>query len=197
MRYKMFDSLRDLNKKFNWTLILSLIGAASWSPYLMEKFSPNEIDGKLISFYANHGEYRNSPSSLFVIKLGILSRNQDFNLKNIDLKLKFSESGWRKATAQNQRSTYFTFNDGTRKLKIASNEFLNNHIVLPKNKPVVGFLNTTIPEIIDEKIIEIQVIFTSFDGNERILDIDLDNMPENKLLFDDTIWEGVDSMPKF
>lgn len=195
MPFKKIAPLQDLNKKFNWTLILGLIGAAAWFPYLFEKFSPNEIDGKLISFYGNLGEIRNTPSSLFVLKLGIVSRNQDFNLKNIDLKFKFSKSGWKKATAQNQRSTYFTFDDGLRKLKISSNNLLNNHVVLPKDKPIAGFLNTSIPEIIDEEIIEIQIIFKSFDGKEKILSIDKKNMPENKLLFDDTIWEKLDSIP--
>ena len=173
-------------KNWNWPLILGVIGALSWLPYVIEIFSPTEIHGKLISIYGNVGTSRNTEATLFLTKIAFFTKNRNYNVRDIELRIRFEKSGWKRAVITNQRSTIFTFPDGPRKLNLKNEDFLNNLIVFPKDSPVVGYINSYIPGSVDERILEVEIILNSFKGeNKKLI---LQSPPIEQMLFDDSIW---------
>ena len=67
------------NLKFWIPLIVALIGALAWLPFLIEKCQKQYIEGKIISSYNNITE--DNKQILFLFKLSIVSVNKDFLLK--------------------------------------------------------------------------------------------------------------------
>ncbi len=163
------------------------------SPFLYERFNPVLIKGKLISQYDNIGEFRKEPKALFLFKLSVVSLNQSFALKDIDVDIKYENNGQTHNSAVNQRQTFFTLDNKLRKLSVPESLFLNNLSILKKDEPAVGYLMTTSPVFADNKIIEIRFVFKSFNGKEKILSFKSNEIDETKLLYDDSIWAPIDS----
>src|SRR4030042_5620527 len=87
------------NRRFWLTLIIGLIGAAAWlSPWVYEAIRINKFDGKIISIYNNVTKDRKT--LYFLFKLSVISRNKDYFLRDIDLKIKFPSSQYLTATAR-------------------------------------------------------------------------------------------------
>lgn len=175
--------------KFWSTLIIGLIAALSWTPFILEKLSINKFDGKIISQYNN---FTKDKKNIFLLyKVSIVSRNKDFFLKDIDLKIKFKSSSFIHSTSRNNRLTVFTF-DRPKRLLVPDKEFINNLSVLRKDEPTVGYLLFTVSYDKDEPIEEVQFEFKSFKNKVKLLIFKADDIKEEKLLFDDTIWENFD-----
>lgn len=182
-------------KKVDWSLILTLLGViAAWIPFLYEKFSPNLIKGKLISQYDNVGQFRGEAKELFLFKLGIISLNQSFDLKDIDIDINFEQHGWVHSSSVNPRKTYFTLENKLKRLIVPEQSFLNNLTILKKDEPVVGYLMTNTPVYPNDKILEIKFIFKSFQRDKKVLSFKTAELDETKLFYDDSIWIPIDSI---
>jgi hypothetical protein len=188
-------STKDSKKfKMDWTLLLTLLGViAAWTPFLFEKLKPVQIRGKLISQYDNVGTFRGESKALFLFKLSVVSVNQTFDLKDIDIDIKYEKNGWTHNSSVNQRQTFFTLENKLRKLNVSESSFLNNYSMLKKDEPTVGYLMTTSPFFKDDKITELKVLFKSFNGKTKSLSFKSEEIDETKLLFDDSIWAITDS----
>lgn len=180
-----------MTKEFEFwsTLIIGLIAALSWTPYLIDKFSKNRFEGKIISQYNNFT--KDNKNILFLYKISVVSRNKDFFLNDVDLKIKFKNSDFIKSTSINNRLTVFKF-ENPKRLLVPDKEFINNLSVLPKDEPVVGYLIFSIPYDKDEPIDKLQFDFISYNDKVKRLDFDSKDIKKEKLLFDDTIWEDFD-----
>lgn len=184
-----------LFKKLDWALILTALGViAAWTPFVLDQFSPIRLNGKLISIYSNLGKFKNEPKSLFLFKLSVVSLNQSFDLNDIDIDLKYSKNGWSHSTSINQRSTIFSFENRPWKLNVPQSSFLNNLSLLRKDEPEVGYIFTTTPVYSNDQINEIKFIFKSLEGKDKSIIFPLENMNSQKFLFDDSIWESVDTI---
>lgn len=173
----------------DWTLLLTILGViAAWTPFLFEKFNPVKIKGKLISQYDNVGTFRGEAKALFLFKLSVVSLNQTFNLKDIDIDINFEQNGWTHTTSVNQRQTFFTLENKLRKLNVPESSFLNNYTLFKKDEPIVGYLMTTTPFFKNDKIAEIKFLFKSFDGKTKTLSFKTAENNDIKLLYDDSIW---------
>ena len=180
--------------KINWGLLLTILGViAAWAPFLVERFNPVQIKGKLISQYDNIGTFRGEEKALFLFKLNVVSVNQTFNLKDIDIEINFEQNGWIQTTSVNQRQTFFTLKNKLRKLNVPESSFLNNYTLLKKDEPIVGYVMTTTPYFKNDKIIEIKFLFKSFDGTTKLLSFKTSEINDIKLLYDDSIWSIPDS----
>jgi len=175
--------------KFWSTLIIGFIAALSWTPFLIERLSRKKLDGKIISQYSNFT--KDKKEILLLYKISVVSRNKDFFLKDIDLKIKFNSSDFLNSTARNNRLTVFTW-DKPKRLIVPDKEFLNNISVLSKNEPVVGYLSFLIPYDKDEPVEEVQFLFKSYNNKVKSLVFKTADIKQEKLLFDDTIWEDFD-----
>ncbi len=177
--------------KIDWTLFLTLLGViAAWVPFLYDRLNPNVIKGKIISQYGNIGTFAGEHHSIFLFKISVVSLNQSFNLKDIDIDINFEKHGWTHNSAINQRSTFFTLENKLKKLTVPEESFLNNLTILKKDEPVVGYIMTTSAPY-NEKYVELQFIFKSFDDKEKILSFKVNDY-EGKLFYDDSIWQPID-----
>jgi hypothetical protein len=177
------------------TTIISLIGAASWIPWIFKKLRKNKIEGKLISMYANFS--KDKKRVIFLFKLSVISRNKDFFLKDIDLLIRFPSSDYLVSTSRNWRALIFNFGNPShasfKKLNVPGNQFLNNLSVLKSDSPEVGYLSFVVNYDKDEPVEELNFVFKSFSGKEKILKFTKEDIKEEKMLFDDSIWLNVSS----
>ncbi|MDH7462636.1 hypothetical protein QEG73_15170 [Chitinophagaceae bacterium 26-R-25] len=175
------------------SLLFTLLGViAAWTPFLYEKLAPARIVGKLVSQYDNVGEFRGEPKSLYLFKLSVVSVNHTFNLKDVDIDIRFEKNGWTHNSSINLRQLFFTLENKQRRLNISESSFLNNTCILKKDEPVVGYLTTTSTLFENDKISEIRFLFKSFRGKTKILAFKATDIDSTKLLYDDTIWTIVD-----
>lgn len=173
------------NSKFWLTIIIAAIGAFSWIPQIIEFFKPKKLSGKIISQYANFTI--DKKNILLLYKISVISINQDFFLKDINLSIKFPSSNHIKATSRNNRKIVFTY-DSPKELIVSNNEFLNNLSVLSKNKANVGYLFFVVPFNKDERAEEIEFEFISYNKESKKLKFTSNQLAEEKFLFDDSIW---------
>lgn len=175
------------NFKFWSTLIIGIIGALAWLPIILENLKEQKIEGKIISSYNNINKDRTQ--IFFLYKLSILSTNKDFLLKDIDLKIKFKTSPEIISTSRNNRLVVFNIDGYFKKLNVPDNAFLNNLSILKKDLPEVGYLFFKVDYNKDEPIEYIEFKFSSFDNKtEKKLRFTNEEIKEEKLLFDDSIW---------
>ena len=180
--------------KMNWTLTLTLLGViAAWLPFLYERLNPVIIKGKLISQYYNGGKSNKIPKAMFLFKLSVVSLNQSFDLKDIDVDIKYENNVWTHNSSQNSRETTFTLEKKIKKLNVPESSFLNNLTILKKDKPEVGYIFTTTPLFANDKVIEIKFLFKSFNGKVKTLSFKSEEVDELKMLYDDSIWTLIDS----
>lgn len=189
---------KPMNKKMEtWTLIIGIIGALAWTaPFLYEKFSPLKIRGKIYSTYGNFGTFdsrQNIESTQFVFKIGLLSINNDYNLKDFDLRVNFSKNGWKKAEIANIRNVIFTLDGLPQKLNVPKEDFLINKIILPKGTNISCYIFAFIPGHFDDKISEIELLFKSFNQRDMKLSLPTNELSEYKYLYDDKIWEPINA----
>lgn len=86
------------------------------------------------------------------------------------------------------RLVLFTF-EKLKKLNVSGKEFINNMTVFKKNEAVVGYLFFKIPYDKDETIQEVKFLFKSYNNKIQEVIFKENDIIEEKLFFDDTIWE--------
>jgi len=179
------------NFKFWSTLIIGIIGALAWFPFILEQFEKQKIEGKILSSYNN--VTKNKKQIYFLFKLSVVSINKDFLLKDIDLKIRFKSSSVLVSTSRNNRIVIFNIDGSFKRLNVTDNQFLNNLSILKKNSPEVGYLFFAVDYDKDEPIVQLDFVFTSYNAeNQKILRFTDKEIKEEKLLFDDSIWTDVD-----
>jgi hypothetical protein len=177
------------NLKFWITLSVGFIGACAWAPFIYEKFQINHFDGKVISVYNNFN--KDKSKIFFLFKISVVSRNKDFFLKDIDVKVKFPSSNYITSPSKNMRLVVFNFDSNFKKLNIPDNQLLNNLSVLKKDDPEVGYIFTEIPFDKDEPFQNLEFIFSSYDNNSKSISFTIEQLKSEKLLFDDSIWTTI------
>lgn len=189
----------SLNKWEFWIaifgLIIALIGAI---PQIITWCKKTEIVGKVISQYGSFVTFpqKETPEIVYVQKLSVFSRNNEFYLNNIKVRIKYPSNEkeiegkiWNWKT----KSLSLTFNENGQEIKktlsISSNEYINHFSVLPKNSSIVGYLSFSIDYQQDEAFEYIVYTFIDFNNNSKELIVVGSNLLPNKLSHDDSIWE--------
>ena len=180
--------------KFWTTFVVAMIGAFAWLPTILNLMKPTKIEGKILSQYANLGKLPNGhDAGIIVQKLSLYSKNRNFNLKDMEVYLKFPNiKDEIRCQLWTWRNLYFTFDeDGKkvqRKLNLEVKDYLLQFTLLPKDQSVVGYLSFSFDHTKDEKWDQIRYVFIDFDGNRKKLVIKKDNISDNTQVFDDKIW---------
>lgn len=190
VRSKKF-TIPKLNLRTSWTNVLTFLGVvAAWVPFVIEIWRKPEIQGKVISQYENH----NSAESFFVFRLGLVCLNKSYYLKDVDVDIQYLKAGWVKATAINNRSLVFKLDGRDMRLKVGGSSFINNIPLLLKDEMVDGFILTKTAYFHDDKIVKVIFKFISYDGVVKEVVINENDIRTEKVLFDDGIWEPVDTL---
>jgi len=180
----------------NWTLIISIIGAAAWTPFLYETFFKKvSIKGKILSLYQNVGKVAKNEQaqSIYVLKVSLFAKDKPFYLKDIDVLVKFpSAKKHIKGKIYNWRDLKFTFDEDGKKivktLDIPNSEYINHFSMLPQDKDITGYLSFSINYTKDEMFEHIKFMFEDYSNHKKELVITHDEIKPNKLIHDDSIW---------
>jgi hypothetical protein len=176
-------------------LIIALIGAI---PQIINWCNKTEIKGKLIS---NYGSFVHLPEKklqqlVFVQKLSIFSKNNDFYLKDVKVFIKFPSSqkeieckiwNWRDDGLKLKLLENDNPTDKT--LKINPNEYINHFSVLTKNSSIVGYLSFSVDYQKDEKFEYVKYEFIDFNNKSKEFILNATDLESNKLYHDSSIWK--------
>lgn len=176
---------------WNWELILGLIGALAWIPWLFDKFTPAKLYGNVISQFANQGTFNNSPGVLHYLKLSLTCINKNYNIKEIRIQVKYTndERWYNGEIFWARTSTWVMADNITRKqLTIPNTEFLGFTNILEVDKSRYYYLTfMTEKEQIQEFEI-IRISFYDFKGKHEDIIFNATQINENNILWDDSIW---------
>ncbi|MES2652966.1 MAG: hypothetical protein V4663_14585 [Bacteroidota bacterium] len=167
------------------SIVAIFISVIALTPLIISLLSTTSVKGKLISSYINIlGKNENTA---MILKISLVATNKSLVFEDIDISVKFSDSGWLTGTTSNNRITIFKYEE-FKKLNVPANEFINQITYLEKDKPVVGYLSTKF-DYVDETPEEVRIIFKLFNGDIKTLTL---KYPDSKKMhFDDTIWDTI------
>ncbi|TYB32226.1 MAG: hypothetical protein FXF47_00375 [Candidatus Mcinerneyibacterium aminivorans] len=82
----------------NWEMLVAAIGAAAWIPKFVEYLKPCRIKIKLISEYKNFAKnpFNNKNGIIYLFKMGLVSLNKSFSIKDIEINIKYKNRGKKK-----------------------------------------------------------------------------------------------------
>jgi hypothetical protein len=184
-----------IRKKFDYQLwiaivglLIALIGAI---PQIIVWINKTEIKGKLISNYVIIGT-----QSVFVHKLSLFSKNNDFFLRDIKVYIKYPSkqselpttvwlwrtNGLKMTTKENGAIVDKTF-------IVDPSQYLIHFTVFPKNVTVVGYISFSTNYLKDEMFEYVKYEFINFENKKKILIINSADIESNKLLYDDNVWK--------
>ena len=181
-----------------WTAVIgigiALIGAV---PQVINWLSINTIHGKLISNYSSIVEFpsKKTLETVFVQKLSLFSKNDDFFLKDIKVFINYPGSDSEiEATiwVWKTNGLSLTFKDNAlevnKTLNINPNDYILNFTVLPKNTSLTGYISYSVSYTKNEMFEYVKYQFVDFDDKVKELIINETDIISNKLLHDDSIW---------
>jgi hypothetical protein len=181
-----------------WTAVIgigiALIGAV---PQVMNWLSINTIHVKLISNYCSIVKFpiENTLETVYVQKLSLSSKNDDFFLKDIKVFIKYPGNDseieatiWIWKT--NGLSLTFIENamEVNKTLNINPNDYILNFTVLPKNASLTGYISYSVSYTKDEMFEYVKYQFIDFNDKVKERIITKADIRSNKLLHDDSIW---------
>lgn len=198
--------------KFWITLLIATFGAfggLASVKMIFDYFKPIKIVGKMISRYNNLNV--DKTLTFFLFKLSIISKNKPFNLGEIKCEIEYPNGEKFLASAENPRYIGFSLSklespqklhkllkapqklpEAPHKLLVPAGEFLNNTSLLPANKNIVGYIYFKFNGNLDHEVRSTTFIFESFENKTKKLKFKESDIHEDKLFFDDTIWQMVD-----
>ncbi len=190
-----------MNTKLNYQFWIAIIGICialiGAIPQIITWINPTNIKGKIIS---NYGSYIKIPGNeleqiAYVQKLSIFSKNNDYQLRDIKVFLKYpSKKNELQATIWTWRTNglSMTFNENGKNINktliVDPSEYLIHFTILPKNSTVVGYISYSVNYQIDEMFEYVRYEFIDFKNKEKELIFYDSDLESNKLLHDDNIW---------
>lgn len=185
------------NNFLSWTtFIIACLGALAWfQPIISSWFKRSELFLKILSNDANNLKIlnRNNVQKIYVQKISIYSKNKDFSLKDIKVKIKYPD------IKDELNTTLWTWNNlafeflenGSiikKKLKINSNDYLIHKVLFPKNSSTVGYISFSVDYTKDVMFEYIRFEFTNFNNKTITVIVYGKDIDGNMLIHDTDIW---------
>ena len=192
-------------KKKDWlTLIISIIAASAWIPHLLNFFKTPEIQGKIISHacspkaYYKHmdwdGQINQMQGIVYVLKLSIIALNKNFNLKDIELYVKYPSDN-KKYKGEIYRCHNQIFNIDVngktirKKLKIPNDQHISSISILEKDKVNSCYVLCIVDKSNYELFEEFEFRFYDYRGNCKKLIVSRKDIDVKRILYEKRIWE--------
>lgn len=200
---KFYGFLISMTKKENITLVLSLIGALAWSPFIYEVLQKPQLEAKLLGLawsqdyqFNAFDPFTNSNNTLqgigYFPKIAIVSLKKNFNIKNVEVFIKYpGEWELRKGEIFYAPQINMTFvGEGkARILKIPPSEHISALLVLENGKPVSVFVPFAISKPVYENFEFLELRFYEFDGTIETIKFDKKDIDVKSIFFEEKYWE--------
>lgn len=175
-------------------LVAGIIGALAWLPTVIPLLRGQQIEGKVISQYANVGKLPDgSEAAIFLQKLSVFVTNKDLLLKRLEIYIKFPESQEEKCRSWTWRRLVFTLPEGSRqvqrRLAIEARDYLAHQTVFPHDQAVVGYVSFSSSHLRDQEYEYVRYVFIDYRDRRKELVIRSSDVRENETLFEDDIWK--------
>ena len=186
------QALKEQVSNISWETIAAITGALAWLPWIFEKLSFSKIYGNVISYILNSGNFNNKDGLLYFFKLSISCINKNFNVKSINIFVKYPNSNeWKKGSIFWARTSNWVINNGepTKKLILPNDNFLGFINVLEKDKSNFYYLTFLVEHPQLEEFQKIKFEFINHKNKKRSFEILHKEINGDTMLFDDSIWE--------
>jgi|GEM_PF-850653 len=176
-------------------LLVSLVAASAWFPYIHEKFfSKASLQGKLISNFPNVGEFNQKKGIMHFLAINVVSLNGCFNIKSVIIKVKYKNE----STVYIGKQCWAVRNEWTNRsghklrLNIQPEDSLLYIGTIPQNVTKVIYLTFFVDKAEITEFDEIIIEITECRGNSSNFVFTGSSMDGDQMLWDDRIWKKVD-----
>lgn len=174
-----------------WETIVAILGALAWLPWIFEKLSSSKIYGNIISYVFNSGKFNNKEGLIYFFKLSISCINKNFNIKSVDIFVKYPEKNeWLKGSIFWARTSTWVIENGkpSKQLTLPNDNFLGFINVLEKEKSKFYYLTFIVEHNILEDFEKIKFEFINHKNEKKSFEISQSDINGDRMLFDDNIW---------
>lgn len=183
---------------WNWELILAIIGALAWIPWLVDKYTPSKIYGRLISNLINQGQIQNGNelihSKMHFLKLSITCINKNFNVKDISIRVKYQNNNeWYTGNTNWAHTSIWAMpgnNSGKKKLILPNEQFLGFTNLIEKDVSKFYYLTFFVEKEDLQEYESIVLTFHNYNLNTQEIRIVASEIDQHQILWDDSIWEN-------
>ena len=176
----------------SWETVIAVIGALAWIPWIFEKLSTSKIYGNVISYILNSGKFNDKEGLMYFFKLSISCINKNFNIKSINILVKYPNSDeWKKGSVFWARTSSWIINNGepSKQLTLPNDNFLGFINVLEKDKSNFYYVTFLVEHNQLEEFEKIKFEFINHKDDKKSFEILSKEMNSDKILFDDSIWK--------
>lgn len=186
------QTLTEQKNIISWETIIAVIGALAWIPWIFEKLSRSEIYGNVISYILNGGKFNNKEGLMYFFKLSISCINKNFNIKSINILVKYPNSDeWKNGSVFWARTSSWVINNGepSKQLTLPNDNFLGFINVLEKDKSNFYYVTFLVEHNQLEEFEKIKFEFINHKDDKKSFEILSKEINGDKMLFDDSIWK--------
>lgn len=188
----LIATITNQKSNISWETIIAIIGALAWFPWLFDKLSSSKIYGNVISYILNSGKFNDKEGLMYFFKLSISCINKNFNIKSINIFVKYPNSSeWKKGSIFWARTSSWVINNGqpTKQLTLPNDNFLGFINVLEKDKSNFYYLTFLVEHPQLEEFEKIKFEFINHKNYKKSFEILHKEINGDKMLFDDNIWK--------
>ena len=185
------QTVTEQKATISWETIVAILGALAWIPWLFDKFSSSKLYGNIISYVVNNGKFNNKEGLLYFFKLSISCLNKNFNIKSVDIYVKYPNNDkWLKGYIFWARTSNWVIENGkpSKQLLLPNEDFLGFVNVLEKDKSNFYYLTFLVENKTLEDFELIKFEFVNYENNKKIIEISRNNINNDRLLFDNSLW---------
>jgi hypothetical protein len=185
------QTVAEQKSAISWETIVAILGALAWLPWLFDKFNSSKIYGNVISYHVNSGRFKNKEGLLYFFKLSVSCINKNFNIKSIDIYVKYANNNnWFKGSIFWARTSYWIMENGESKQLILPNDnFLGFVNVLEKDKSDFYYLTFLVETQTLQDFELIKFEFVNQKNDRKTFEISRNNIDNDRILFDDSLWK--------
>lgn len=185
-----------------FTLIVSVVGAAAWLPWLFERFSPSRIVAKIISLTLIPNQSldyldKDGPKHLngigYFLKLNIIALNKTINIQKLEVSVKYpNEAKPHQGRIYWARKVRVALEGTPHTLQIPSSQFLPFINILDKDKVVSCYLTFMVDKANFEDFESVILKFIDFRNQSVSAVIGWNEIDHSVMLFEDSVWIPLD-----
>ena len=187
---------------WNWELITAIIGAIigtlAWIPWLIDKYTPAKIYGRLISNLINQGHIQNGDtfvdSTLHFLKLSITCINKNFNVKKISIRVKYENNKeWFNGNISWSHTSIWAMpgnSNEKKKLILPNEQFLGFTNFIEKDVSKFYYLTFFVEKEDLQEYEIIELTFHDYKKNKKKVIFKATDIDSYQILWDNSIWEN-------
>ena len=185
------QTITEQKSNISWETIAGIIGALAWIPWIFEKLSSSKIYGNVMSYILNSGKFNSKEGLMYFFKLSISCINKNFNVKSVDIFVKYPNTNeWKKGSIFWARTSSWVITNGqpSKQLTLPNDNFLGFINILEKDKSNFYYLTFLVEHTPLEEFEKIRFEFINHKGDKKTFKILHSEINGDRMLFDDSIW---------